>query len=142
MGATAVQVPLAVVGPDKEASRPAGRIEYRVVGRTDAEGVDKIDRIIAGEMLSEAAALVRPDEFLEDSSHYVGGHLAEVHGFDAPQKSPPGVQGVVRLENQPGCPISRIGHQQRLIIAASLYRLLEEAVEGGQSALRRFHRGR
>ena len=87
MRARGVQVSLAVVGADQEAARSAGRIEDRVAGVADAEAVDQVHRVVAGEMLAVAVPLVRADELLEDASHHVGRHFAEVDRFDAAQQT-------------------------------------------------------
>src|SRR6516164_11146222 len=135
-----IQMALAVVSANQETARSAGRVQYRIVCFMNTKGVNQVHRIIAGEMLTVPVSLLRPNELLEDAPHHIGGHLAEINGFNAPQQAAPGIQSANRVEDDLRGPIFGFWHQQRLIIAAPFHRPAKKAIERSNCILGRPYR--
>src|SRR5687768_3084555 len=74
-----IEMALPVIGAHEKASRSAGRIKDGVIAMMDAKRIDQVDRVVASKVLSVAMALLRPDEFLENTTDDIRRYVAKVN---------------------------------------------------------------
>ena len=94
-----LEMPLAIVRSYKKAAAATCRIEHCRFRITNAERVDQIHHVIAGEVLAPSMPLFGADQALKDSTDYVRWQSAEIVALDATQYSPPSVESVRVCEN-------------------------------------------